>query len=198
MRMDAFQTYRCYLALRLHFTTDNYDIVKQQGRVRATQEAFSRRKDLYAIAKISKAYTDEEIVNFLVSNFVSGNKWGGVFDAEAKSTYIAWKKKIESLAYNFENEMTQFLEDQKMITFDENEVFALQKNTYPYIIKQYLSRNVSIETLVILNKLFNFVEHFDKNIDDTIVWPDLSRLIKKYSPFLKINKEKYNVILRRL
>lgn len=198
MRMDPFQTYRCYLALRLHFTTDSYDIVKQQGKVRATKEAFLKRKDLYAIGKISKTYTDEEIVNFLVSNFVSGNRWGGVFDAEAKATYIAWKKKIEALAYTFENEMQQFLEDNKMFTFEETEIFALQKNKHPYIIRAYLSKKVSIETLVILNKLYKFVPKFDAELEDQLVWPDISRMIKKYSPFLKINKEKYDGILRRL
>ena len=49
MAMEPFEVYRHYLALKLHFTTDRYDIVKQQGRIKASKQAFLRRSDLFSI-----------------------------------------------------------------------------------------------------------------------------------------------------
>ena len=47
--MDEFSVYKMYLALKLHFTTENYDVIAQRGRVRASRAAFAKRKDLYSI-----------------------------------------------------------------------------------------------------------------------------------------------------
>ena len=70
MIMEPFEVYRYYLALRLHFTTDQYDVIKQQGRVRASKNAFFKRKDLMSIQKVAKTYSDKDVVDFLIANFV--------------------------------------------------------------------------------------------------------------------------------
>ena len=107
MIMEPFEVYRYYLALRLHFTTDKYDAIKQQGRVRASKQAFLKRNDLLAIRRVAETYSDKEVVDFLVSNFVSGDRWGGVFDVEAKERYTDWKRRIESMSYTFQKELSK-------------------------------------------------------------------------------------------
>lgn len=194
--MDAFEVYKYYLALKLHFTTDKYDVIKQKGKVRATRQAFAKRKDLFAINKVAKMYTDEEVANFLIANFVSGDRWGGIFDTEAKQTYVSWKKRIESLTYTFEQDIDKLLFEleQENKTFEH--LFYCPKSEHPYIIKAYLRKSITIETLVILDKLYNIIDKFDNDIQDTVVWPDISRLIRKYKPFLNFKKEKFNDIIR--
>lgn len=194
--MDEFSVYRFYLALKLHFTTDNYDVIKQQGKVRATKKSLYKRKDISFIKRIATTYNDEEVVNFLIANFVSGDRWGGLFDQQAKETYLLWKKRIESLTYTFTKETEQcfqYAEDND-ISFNSL-IFDITNNTHPYIIRSYLGNSISIETIVILDQLFDFVSTYDNSLDDKIVWPDISRLIKKYTPFLKIDKEKYHAII---
>ena len=197
MIMEPFEVYRYYLALRLHFTTDQYDAIKQKGKVRASRQAFAKRNDLIAIRKIAETYSDKDIVNFLVANFITGDRWGGVFDTEAKERFILWKKRIESLSYTFEKEISylQLQMEKQSKPFDY--IFAPSKNEHPYILKSYLRRTTSIETLVILNNFYNFVDNFDKEYYNDLMWPDISRIIKKYSPFLNVQQEKYNGILRR-
>lgn len=197
MIMEPFEVYRYYLALRLHFTTDQYDAIKQKGKVRASRQAFAKRNDLIAIRKIAETYSDKDIVNFLVANFITGDRWGGVFDTEAKERFMLWKKRIESLSYTFEKEISylQLQMEKQSKPFDY--VFAPSKNEHPYILKSYLRRTTSIETLVILNNFYNFVDNFDKEYYNDLMWPDISRIIKKYSPFLNVQQEKYNGILRR-
>jgi len=195
--MDEFSVYRFYLALKLHFTTDNYDVIKQQGKVRATKKSLYKRKDISFIKRIATTYNDEEVVNFLIANFVSGDRWGGLFDQQAKETYLLWKKRIESLTYTFTKETEQCFQyaEDNCISFNSL-IFDITNNTHPYIIRAYLGNTISIETIVILDQLFDFVSIYDNSLDDKIVWPDISRLIKKYTPFLKIDKEKYHAIIR--
>jgi len=196
MIMEPFEVYRYYLALRLHFTTDTYDVIKQQGRVRATKQSFFKRKDLLAIRKVSESYSDKDIVDFLVANFVSGDRWGGVFDTESKERYLSWKKRMESISYTFKKEIDKavLLAEKNGITF--NDLLVSNDNQHPIIVKMYLRNELSIETLVILNKLNNFVETLDVELKDDLIWPDMSRIIKKYAPFLNIKRDKYDGILR--
>ena len=197
MIMTQYDVYRYYLALRLHFTTDNYDVIKNKGRVRASKQAFAKRKDLYAIAKIAKTYSDEEVANFLIANFVSGDRWGGVFDSEAKDRYLQWKKRMESLQYTFENDLKNLVQELEDSCLSFDTIFKISKGEHPYIIKAYLRKTITIETLVILDYLLDYKKSFE-NISDTFLWPDVSRIIENYKPFLKVNLEKYRRILRRI
>jgi hypothetical protein len=54
-------------------------------------------------------------------------------------------------------------------------------------VKAYLGKKVSLETLVILEKILKFRESFDAKISETYIWPKVSLLIKKYEPFLEID-----------
>lgn len=197
MIMEPFEVYRYYLALRLHFTTDKYDAIKQQGRVRASKQAFLKRKDLLAIRRVAETYSDKDIVNFLVANFISGDRWGGVFDTEAKERFTGWKKRMESLTYTFEKEISKIILfcEKNEIEFDD--CLRATNGQHPYIIKMYLRGDVSIETLAILEKVLGFIEHLDKELAGDLLWPDTSRIIKKYLPFLTVDKDKYDRILRR-
>ena len=197
MIMDEFSVYKMYIALKLHFTTDAYDVIKQRGKFRASRQAFAKRTDLFSIKKISKNYTDEEVANFLVANFVSGDRWGGMFDIEAGQRYTLWKKKIESLSYAFSQDLDNLIQECEDSGIDTKSIFVVSKGQHPYIIKAYLRKTIGIETLVILEKLTGFINKFDSEINDTIVWPDISRLVKKYKPFLVIDVEKYDAIFRR-
>lgn len=152
---------------------------------------------MFAIRKVAETYSDKDIVDFLVANFVSGDRWGGVFDTESKERYQGWKKRIEAISYTFKKELDKavLFAEKNNITF--NELFTSNNGQHPLIIRMYLRNDISIETLVILNKLNNFTDQLDQDLKDDLVWPDTSRIIKKYSPFLEIKKDKYNEIYRR-
>ncbi len=194
--MDEFSVYKMYIALKLHFTTDNYDVIAQKGKVRASRQAFAKRKDLYSIKKVSKTYSDEEVANFLIANFTSGDRWGGLFDSEASERYQEWKKRTESLTYIFTNDLDTLMLELEKENMSIEDAFKITKSQHPYIIKAFLRKTITLETLVILEKIFPFTGYFDSNIGDDVMWPDISRLIRKYKPFLRFDKEKYNGIFR--
>jgi hypothetical protein len=195
--MDEYSVYKMYLALKLHFTTDQYDVIKQKGRIRASRQAFAKRKDIFSIRKVSKTYSDEEVANFLVANFTSGDRWGGLFDAEANERYTEWQKKVQSLSYVFTNDLDALMEELEAENKTFDDAFAIAKTQHPYIIKAFLRKTITLETLVILEKINPFLDKFDTDLSTDIMWPDISRLIRKYKPFLQFDKEKYSGILRR-
>jgi hypothetical protein len=197
MIMSPFDVYRYYLALKLHFTTEKYDVIEQQGRIRASRSAFLKRPDVPLFKKVSETYTDKDVVDFLVANFTSGDKWGGIFDTEAKLRYVEWKKKRTSLQYVFETDLRKIIDYCDRKNIDYNDCFKNIESQHPYIIRLFLRKDISLETLVILNQLNNYVSTLDEQLKGDLIWPDLSRMIRKYTPFLSINKEKFNELARK-
>ena len=106
-----FDTYKCYLSLKNHFTKDSYDYHKYCGKSRATVQSFYKRKDRFWFEKFSRSKTDAEVVEFFVSNFISctdpGRLWIGEMMKEGDVRYTEWKKRTQSLSYIFKEEIEQ-------------------------------------------------------------------------------------------
>ena len=55
--MDPFDVYKIYLALKLHFTTDSYDITKHKYAAKGRKDTFLKRKDLIVIRKLARDFS---------------------------------------------------------------------------------------------------------------------------------------------
>ena len=192
--MSPYQVYCEYLALKSHFSNPKYDYFKYNKKVRASVTSFNRRTDKYWFEKTSRKYKDEEIVNFLVANFVESTSvnqiWIGEIINSGERTYAEWMKRQQSLTYLFKEQSNELFLENKL-----EDVFKCSKG-HPIILKNFLSGKISLETFVIYDKIFLFGKTFDKKLDDP-VWETVSLKIKKYSPFLnKIDIFKYKNILR--
>ena len=64
-------------------------------------------------------------------------------------------------------------------------IFNSDKGNHPKLVKAYLGKKISLETLVIFEKLLHYRKRFDKEIDENYIWPKVSRLIERYEPFVK-------------
>ena len=196
MKVTPFETYQTYLSMKSHFTNRKYDFFKYGGKSRATMASFNKRKDKYWFEKTSRKYSDKEVLDFLLSNFVSTNNpenlWIGEIINSGERTYAEWMKRQQSLTYLFKEQSNELLYNKKL-----NEVFDCSNNKHPIVLKKYLGGEISLETLMILEKVFSFVKNFDKKLTDP-VWETVSLKIKKYTPFLNINVFPYKKILREL
>ena len=178
--MEPFEVYKLYLALKLHFTKKDYDITKTKGAVRASQNAFLKRRDLTAMRKLARDYKRKEIIDLLVANFVSGDKWGGVFDASAKETYENWKSRKLRRDYTFEQDVAKIKLEMEKENIDNP--FDSSDGYHALVYRLYFGKQISIETLVVLDKLYNYV-----NIEsDDVFLQDINLIIKKYRPFVQI------------
>ena len=196
MKVTPFETYQTYLSMKSHFTNRKYDFFKYGGKSRATMASFNKRKDKYWFEKTSRKYSDEEVLNFLLSNFVSANNpenlWIGEIINSGERTYAEWMKRQQSLTYLFKEQSNELLFNKNL-----NEVFDCSNNKHPIVLKKYLGGEISLETLMILEKVFSFAKNFDKKLDDP-VWETVSLKLKKYNPFLNVNVFHYKKILREM
>lgn len=195
MKVTPFETYQHYLSLKNHFTNPKYDFFKYGAKTRASMTSFNKRKDKYWFEKTSRKYSDQEVVDFLVSNFTATdnpqNLWIGEIINSGERNYSEWTKRQQSLTYLFKEQSSELLLENELET-----LFICTKG-HPIILKKFLSGSVSLETLTIFDKIFHFSKNFDKKLDDP-VWESVSLKLKKYSPFLNIDMFRFKTILREI
>ena len=195
MKVTPFETYQTYLSMKSHFTNKRYDFIKYGGKSRATITSFNKRKDKYWFEKTSRKYSDQEITDFLLANFVTTdnpkNLWIGEIINSGERTYMDWMRRQQSLTYLFKEQSKELLCENE---FDQ--IFNCSKG-HPPILRKYLGGDLNLETLTIYEKIFSFRKNFDKKLVDP-VWETVSLKIKKYLPFLNINVFQYKQILKGL
>ena len=195
MKVTPFETYRTYLSMKSHFTNPKYDFFRYGGKSRATMTAFNKRKDKYWFEKTSRKYSDQEVIDFLLSNFVNAsnpqNLWIGEIINSGERTYAQWKMRQQSLTYMFKEQSENLLSEN-----DLEKVFNCSKG-HPVVLKKYLGGEISLETLSILERIFSFQKNFDKKLSDP-VWETVSIKLKKYLPFLNINVFQFKKVLREI
>ena len=179
MSIDPFEAFRYYQSLKLHFESDSYNAVKYNFKTSAKHSTFWKRKDKYFFAKRGKRFTKlPDLIEFYVSNFVNDTKWiGEMIDSDH---YNNWSKTMQSISYSFEQDIYKLYDEVK--SFDD----LFKGDPHPLVVTKYLEGLISLETLVILDKLTGFVER--STVTETIIWPDLKRKILKYRPFVIVNE----------
>lgn len=189
--MTGFDVYKTYLALKLHFSKDNYNYFTFNGKSRASKLAFDKRKDRYFFKKLAAKFDRDTVVEYFVSYFVNNsNTWIGDISVHGSKVYTDWKKKIQSMTFLFENDIDYLL---SVCKFEE--IFDCKNGNHPYLLQSYYGDRITLETLVILNKILNYIPDFDKKIIEPVVWSETKKQVVKYEPFLHINCDKYKRIL---
>ena len=193
--MSPFEVYQNYLSLKSHFTNPKYDYFKYNKKVRATLTSFNKRSDKYWFEKTSRKYSDKEVVDFLVSNFVAAdnpqNLWIGEIINSGERTYAEWMRRQQSLTYLFKEQSNELFSETKL-----EDALNCSKG-HPPILKGFLSGKICLETLVIYDRIFQFSKRFDKKLLDP-VWETVSLKISKYSPFLNTDIFQFKRILREI
>ena len=194
-KVTPFETYQTYLSMKNHFTNRKYDFFTYGGKSRATMTSFNKRKDKYWFEKTSRKYSDQEITDFLLANFVTAdtpqNLWIGEIINSGERNYADWMRRQQSLTYLFKEQSRELLSEKKL-----EEIFNCSKG-HPLILKKYLGGSINLETFAIFEKIFSFGKNFDDKLKDP-VWESVSLKLKKYLPFLNINVFQYKKFLREL
>ena len=186
-RMNEFEAYEKYVALKLHFTSE-YDYFRYNGKTSVTPKSFNERKDKFHFKRLAKKYDDSTIIEYFIANIIDNKQWIGNMDM---ATYSQWQAKIQSIEYVFSNDVEKLLTN--VSEFDI--IFNSDKGNHPKLVKAYLGKKISLETLVIFEKLLDFRKTFNKEITDQIIWPKVNMLIEKYEPFVDANINRCRKIL---
>ena len=184
--VDPFESYKLYNALKLHFETD-YDAIKYNFKSNVSPNSFFKRRDKYFFAKIAR--NNKDLLNYYVFNFIEDVKY--VADMDDKY-YTKHKKIHDALTRTFQTDIDNISDEKFDILLS-----AGNNNQAPKIIEKWMHEEITLETLVIVNALTNFVNLEGKKITETIFWPDVSRKITKYTPFVKFDRDKYMNIIKK-
>ena len=186
-RVEPYDAYVKYLALKSHFSQKNYDYIKYNGKVKAWRTTFETRKDKYFFYKLSKM---KDPVEFLIANFIDNDDFyvGNIRDDKANEVYMEFKKRQQALSYTFKSDISKMKED-----FNDN--IIVPENEHPYLLRLYMRKDICIETLTLINRCCKMFAYWDKELSEDIMWPDIKLKAIKYEPFLNVDINKYREII---
>lgn len=190
---EGFDAYQLYLGIKLHFHSKDYDFIKYNGVVKADLNAFMRRKDKFHFGKLSRQYK-HDLQDFYIANLSQKDYWvGDLLEKEADRRYKDWKNKKQKLSYLFETEVSTLLK-----TFKIDTILKVDNGQHPRLLKSFMSKKVSLETLCIMDSIIGFSKDWERLISEKVVYPDIHILINKYKGFLTYNQSAYKKKLLEL
>jgi T4 gene Gp59 loader of gp41 DNA helicase/T4 gene Gp59 loader of gp41 DNA helicase C-term len=197
--MKAFDAYKKYVAIKLHFHSD-YDYFKFAGKANVSRESFSNRKDRHIFERLAKVYDAEQFETLLVANFLTNSEvWiGDIASENGRRKYLDLKKKFQSLQYQFKQDIEKLKDeiDRDRKTFDSLFHIDSDESCYPKIVDMMVQQDITIETFVLMNKILNFMPKISKRISDDLVWPEIRKLVTKYSPFVRVDLKPFRTIMK--
>lgn len=191
--MNGYDLYGLYQAIKLHFTSETYNFFQYDGKTRISVDAFQKRRDKFLFHRLARKYRDDEMVPFLVANFVhSDDNWTkSLLEEDAEQTYREWKRITDSMTKIYEEDLRKIATKE---TF--NDLFKVEDGQFPKLLMHFMQKDITIETMVILNNIFGFIKIWDKKISDDIIYPKVSRKVRKYGAFLAVNVDKYKILTK--
>jgi hypothetical protein len=193
--MTGFKAFRYYLALKLHFNNDKYNVFENKGNIKYSYENFNSRNDRHIFEKLARKFdTDKDLIQFLVANFAYGHDNMIFAIEEANEYYLEWQKRKQSISRIFKDDLNTIeLESQKnALSLDQIINFTL--NEYPSIIKLYLGKKIAIESISILNDLLDFIPKWKQNPSGMLILESDIRKIEKIKGFVKYEQDKIKPI----
>lgn len=193
--MDGFKAYKYYIAIKLHFSKDNFDVFKNRGAVKGTREAFNVRNDRYIFEKLARKYpVDKDIIQYFVANFAYGSDSVVYSQDDAESNLIEWTRRKESITKIFSDDCSTILMDAYKKKLKESSVKNFTFNQYPSILTLYLGKQISLETLRIIDDFEPVIETWKSNSSMILLWENEIRRVDKSRGFVKYDSQKVQSI----
>lgn len=186
--VSDYEAYKLYTAVKLHFTTDSYDVFKYKGRVNCPVNKFQARNDRFLFAKLGEKFSNpKELIEYYVANFAYGHN-NLIYDRElADDNHKIWLKRKETMNYEFSKQMTllyNYMDRQHILSYSD--LFNTDGGA-PLLLQLYMSKHIHLETLVIINEFENFLPDWDCLI---LIWKDQLNLLSKVKRFVRYDKDR--------
>ncbi len=194
----ALNAYRMYLAAKLHFMTDKYDITECHAKVRVSHKAFSERNQQALYEKFADKFdTKLEMAQYLIANFAYG-AWGNTDivygTAESDQNYKEWNRRKQSLTQVFKNDLSkirlEWESNEDMTPFTEDLTSKFPK--IPHLFQMYIGKHITLETIIMLDKFQPFLKVWKENMGQ--LFEDEMRRIIKTKPFVRFDEKKMKPI----
>lgn len=186
----AFEVYQLYTSMRAHFSSKEYDFFKSEPK--CVEETFSENKNYQYFLKISRSVPIDYLHEYFLYNFLTDkNLWiVEMFHPQRKFNFNKWKSKLEQIEYMFDLDVDILIKILKTQNIKFDDLFD-GKIIVPYFMRLVLTKQIELETFMIMNELVNFFPEFEKCMSKNnpienanFIWKDLRFQCEKYMPFL--------------
>lgn len=182
----ALSAYRMYLAVKLHFMSDSYDITKSRDNVRVSRGKFDERNQHALYEKFADRFERKsDMAQYLVANFAYG-AWGNTDiiygTAEAESNHKTWIRRKQSMTQVFKTDLNRLALD-----YETKDIKFLDdfNSSLPHAFQLFLGNHITIETLALIDKFHPYLEQWKGQLG--VMWKDELRRIIKAKPFISAN-----------
>jgi len=189
--VDGFKAYKYYMAVKLHFTKDNFDVFKNRGNIKGTREAFNARNDRYVFEKLARKYpVDKDMIQYYVANFAYGSDTAVYSQSEAEQNLQEWNRRKQSITKIFSDDCNKILLDACKNKIKSDGILNLTNKGYCSILKLFLGNQISLETIRIIDDMLPVVHSWKQNDSMLLLWENDIRRIEKSKGFVKYDSEK--------
>ena len=187
--MNGLQAYRYYMAVKLHFTRDSFDVFTNPN-VKCNSSTFEKRNDKFLFEKLSRKFPkDHDLIQYYVSNFAYGHTEVVYEEDEAKSCYLEWNKRKESITKILEDDVNKIILYAEKNNLSKEQVINFTKDGPSVILNMYLGNHISVESLRILDDHINIIDNW-KEYSFISLWENDIRRIVKLKRFVKYDKNR--------
>jgi len=172
---EGYDCFCLYLALQRHFSS-TYDFFKYNGRVSASVDSYKKRNDFFSFEKMAKIIPGPERVDFLIAHFIENpSEW---IRNMSKVKYDEWKNKMAGLPGIFKTDLQFIYMEGMAAAFKVN-------NDIPLIHKYVINKEISIESVVILDSIYPFIDRHKEEVSVPFMWNEYITKLIKYRPFIQ-------------
>ena len=194
--MKPYDAYSTYLAIKTHFSNGKYDYFASNGKVRASVASFEKRPDKWMFGRLAHFYVETDYRDLLLSNTLKcwpNNVYPHMLlQSDAKDTLLAYQKKMQSLSYTFTQDMDNLLSE----VDKPDDIFKIEDGQNPIILQKVYTKEINLETFIILNNILNFFPMLSRKLSDTFSWDATMKHYIKYKPFIKYDEDKIRSIIK--
>ena len=172
--MTGYNTFRCYQALKLHFTREEYDFQRYHGKTTTTLAAFQKRNDVSLFEFLGRR---KNVQSFLVANLSKKAYYVKtlVSDPECEKNYNDWLKVRTALNYQMKSELSN------LGSFEQE--FGIDGGL-PSLFRRYVRKEISRETFILMVYHSGQYDVWDAKLKGVLLWEAERLYIKKYFPFV--------------
>lgn len=186
-KINGFQAYQIYNALRLHYSNENYNAYQYNFKSNVSINSFEKRKDKWFFHRLAKKHTIDSIKDFYHANFIEGRRWIGEME---EKYYNERQSRLDSLTYRFKSDIN------KLSDYGFNELCTCREGQNE-LLNRLDRGDINIETVAIIDKLVNFIKPLLPLLNDPLhMKKEKAMMVMKYKESLiNINREKIKDII---
>lgn len=182
----AFSVYCTFMAIKLHFTTKDFDYSLYGPMNSYKFESFMAKQNVaMQFAKLARRFESSQggvMENYIIANFIKSPKvWvNTLLTRQAQSNYDEYRKLYDNFAYNFletfEKEMIPAINERGVGFID----YVKGTGTgHPPLLTDIIMKRYPMWFLVGLNKIMGFISFYDSLLKDDIYWNSEAFLLRK-------------------